>query len=112
MKYDYMMQILKELPNTMDDAINDAMLMIEENDELQILSDKLLDAEQKLLKYLKNQPEGLELFNEYKERFEKHAKESCGEMYIQGLFDHHRVYAKHQLISAEALTILHKRGEF
>lgn len=112
MKYDYMMQILKELPNSMDEAITDAMLMIEENEELQALSDKLSDAELKLLKFLQNQPEGLELFKEYKKCFENHAKESCGEMYIQGLFDHHRVYAKHQLISAEALTILHKRGEF
>ena len=112
MQYDYMMQIFKELPSTMDEAINDAMLMIEENEELQVLSNKLFDAELKLLKFLENQPEGLELFKEYKKCFEKHAGESCGEMYVQGLFDHHRVYAKHQLISAEALAILHKRGEF
>ncbi len=111
MEYNYIMQALEELPKSMNEAINDAKLMIEENKELQILSNKLFSAELKLLKYLEDKPEGLELFKEYKECFKKHAKESCSEIYMQGLFDHQRMCVKHQLISAETLKILNKQGE-
>ncbi len=111
MKYDYMIEALKEFPNTMNQAICDAKITLEENEELQIHSDKLFSAELKLLKFFEDKPEGLELFKEYKECFEKHAGESCEEMYIQGLFDHHRVYTKHMLISSKIFKTLYEQEE-
>ena len=108
MKYDYMLQYFKDLPKSIIEATRDAKIMLEDNKELQKLSDNLFETEQKLLKVLENQPEGLKLFKEYKECFEKHAGESCSEMYAQGLLDHQRLMVKHQLVSSEILKYMEK----
>ncbi len=101
MKYNYMLQYFDELPKSIEEATCDAKLMLENNEELQNLSDRLFIAELNLLKHLENNPEGLELFKEYKKCFENHAGESCAEMYVQGLLDHQRLMVRHQLVSSE-----------